>query len=65
MLPNINMVFNGRNDAIKCIADYVILDAEKKQLKVKGLKHKLLHKCFKDYQCLLHKQKQEISQKVC
>ena len=49
------MVFNGRNDAIKCIADYVILDAEKKQLKVKGLKHKLLHKCFKDYQCLLHK----------
>ena len=46
----INILFNGRNDAIKFVEDYgsMILEAKKKQRKKQDFQ--LLNKCFKDYQ---------------
>ena len=39
-LPNINILFNGRNDAIKFVKDYgsMILEAKRKAIKGEGLK---------------------------
>ena len=39
-MPKINILFNGRNDAIKFIEDYcsMILEAKRKATKGKGLK---------------------------
>ena len=47
------MLFNRRNDAMKCLDDYcsVILEAKRKAAEelIKGKGSKLLNECFKIY----------------
>ena len=51
-LPNINILFNGENDAIKFVEDYgsMILEAKRKGTEGKGLKILTPKNCFKYYQ---------------
>ena len=51
-LPNVNILFNGKNDAIKFVEDYgsMILESKRKATEGKGLKILTPKNCFKDYQ---------------
>ena len=49
-LPNINILFNGKNDAIKFVEDYGSMILEAKRKATEGLKILTPKNCFKYYQ---------------